>query len=424
MSAAGAWHSEVLPHTPHTHAQWDPILDKAVLRRSPDCLEPRVPALRAVTHTCRASARTSQPPTQQHGPQWEQVPSKEGTWGRRGSPLCCGLRRSPGLRAAGAESRAACASGTAAPSPRWGRGSRARMRAAPQDATASGALGLRPREPRPRGPRPRAALFPRKHRRSPEQPQGRGQRLQDAADACPERPLGVAALGVRPGPGGARGSAGVARPHLLSHAGQRRHPRRRDQGHFSDQRRQLQGPWGPQRLQVSGPLGPRRQPARGWGRQGGRGAAQRPRLPVRPLTSPVPHLWETGSPRRHLRVRRLAAGWRGASGPSWWVHLSPASVLPPPGPRDSRAVQASLSASERGVAQTSPECHAAPAPQARHRLPRRGRRWELPPPPAGPLQKARCLWRDPPTPELTSVRALSTAGDRKPSSNWLKKRGA
>lgn len=83
-----------------------------------------------------------------------------------------------------------------------------------------------------------------------------------------------------------------------------------------------------------------------------------------------------------------------------------------------------LSASERGVAQTSPECHAAPAPQARHRLPRRGRRWELPPPPAGPLQKARCLWRDPPTPELTSVRALSTAGDRKPSSNWLKKRGA
>lgn len=106
MSAAGAWHSEVLPHPPHTHAQWDPILDKAVLRRSPDCLEPRVPALRAVTHTCRASARTSQPPTQQHGPQWEQVPSKEGTWGRRGSPLCCGLRRSPGLRAAGAESRA------------------------------------------------------------------------------------------------------------------------------------------------------------------------------------------------------------------------------------------------------------------------------------------------------------------------------
>lgn len=97
---------------------------------------------------------------------------------------------------------------------------------------------------------------------------------------------------------------------------------------------------------------------------------------------------------------------------------------PPPGPRDARAVQASLSASERGVAQTSPECHAAPAPQARHRLPRRGRRWELPPPPAGPLQKARCLWRDPPTPELTSVRALSTAGDRKPSSNWLKKRGA
>lgn len=65
-----------------------------------------------------------------------------------------------------------------------------------------------------------------------------------------------------------------------------------------------------------------------------------------------------------------------------------------------------------------------PALQARHRLPRRGRRWELPPPPAGPLQKARCLWRDPPTPELTSVRALSTAGDRKPSSNWLKKRGA
>lgn len=189
------------------------------------------------------------------------------------------------------------------------------MRAAPQDATASGALGLRPREPRPRGPRPRAALFPRKHRRSPERPQGRGQRLQDAADTCPERPPGVAALGVRPGPGGARGSAGVARPHLLSHAGQLRHPRRRDQGHFSDQRRQLQGPWGPQRLQVSGPLGPRRQPARGWGRQGGRGAAQRPRLPVRPLTSPVPHLWETGSPRRHLRVRRLAAGWRGSFWP-------------------------------------------------------------------------------------------------------------
>lgn len=41
-------------------------------------------------------------------------------------------------------------------------------------------------------------------------------------------------------------------PSIVSlRAGQRCHPCRGDQGHFTDQRRQLQGPWRSQRLQVS-----------------------------------------------------------------------------------------------------------------------------------------------------------------------------
>lgn len=189
------------------------------------------------------------------------------------------------------------------------------MRAAPHPTASRAVPGTAPR-----GPQPVAAPLSVAQARPPgrwAEPPGRGLRFSGEAAGC-------RGPGVRRRPGGA-GLGGGAQPRLLSRAGQRRHPRRRDSGHFSDQRRQLQGPWGPQRLQVSGPPGPRRHPAP----RTGVGVLRSGLAAPCPPSSQPQTFWglQTFSwGLRHPRARRLGPGWRGSV---WTLLVGPRPASAP-----------------------------------------------------------------------------------------------